>query len=479
MKITVISTSKEVDKFTESDLNEAKVFSGKNAGICYMKDDYFNSYVSDNEKALKRFGTVAGTNHHSIADHIKVEVLFEGISKMLAIVLNSLQDCAVSEKSGRYTEMRANGQLEADLYNKWRGLFKDRILELYPDIDDEILMKQLERKGYKGVSVTKGVLDVEDAQIKECLDQIKAECQVLSSVKLAQENARYILSVFTKSTTMGYTTSIRQWNYIYDWCQKYLNQFKWNGTQFEYKDDREWSVSYFEIMLYHDLSELSYFIKKNLYIEELRDPKDRCFDFLTQASGHSNHPMSKYHVVEPDFIMGDTGKVSEDDYLGVTYSVSYPASLAHVAQAERHRTLKHYMLFNASDSRYFRFYVPKCIRGTALEKQWLDDLDKVSHLVPQATQVGFIETGHVSDFILKCEERLCGRAQLEITEQTEKTAKRFIDAVDSGNASEVLKCYVDKLRNSNGEVKTKCAMLSGCKESCKWCKNGTVFTRLV
>lgn len=158
MKITVISTSKEVDKFTESDLNEAKVLSGKNAGICYMKDEYFNSYVSDNEKAFKRFGTVASTNHHSIADHVKVEVLFEGISKMLAIVLNSLQDCAVSEKSGRYTEMRANNQLEADLYNKWRGLFKDRVLELYPDIDDEILMKQLERKGYKGVSVKKGYL---------------------------------------------------------------------------------------------------------------------------------------------------------------------------------------------------------------------------------------------------------------------------------------------------------------------------------
>lgn len=479
MKMTVISTSKEVDKFTESDLNEAKVFSGKNAGICYMKDDYFNSYVSDNEKALKRFGTVASTNHHSIADHVKVEVLFEGISKMLAIVLNSLQDCAVSEKSGRYTEMRANDQLETELYNKWRGLFKDRILELYPDIDDEILMDRLAKKGYPDVLVVNGTSSNTDEKLQDCLLKLKKECQTLASFKLAQENARYILSVFTRSTTMGYTTSLRQWNYIYDWCQKYLNQFKWNGTQFEYKDDREWSVSYFEIMLYHDLSELSCFIKKNLYVEELRDPKDRCFDFLTQKSGHFNHPMSKYHVVEPDFIMGDTGNISEDDHLGVVYSVSYSASLAHVAQAERHRTLKHYMLFNASDSSYFRFYIPKCIRGTALEKQWLDDLDKVSHLVPQATQVGFIETGHISDFILKCEERLCGRAQLEITEQTEKTAKRFIDAVDSGNASEVLKCYIDKLRDSNGKVKTKCAMLGGCKEPCKWCKNGIVFTRLV
>ena len=478
MKMTVISTSKEVDKFTESDLNEAKVFSGKNAGICYMKDEYFNSYVSDNEKAFKRFGTVASTNHHSIADHVKVEVLFEGISKMLAIVLNSLQDCSVSEKSGRYTEMRANDQLETELYNKWRGLFKDRVLELYPDIDDEILMKQLERKGYKGVSVTKGVLDVEDAQIKECLDQIKAECQVLSSVKLAQENARYILSVFTRSTTMGYKTSIRQWNYIYDWCQKYLNRFEWGDLTLEYKGVKM-PASHFEYMLYMDLSKLAEFIKENLYVEELRDPKDRCFEFLTDLSGQVGHPMSKYYVVEPDFIMGDLDKESEDDHLGVVYSVSYSASLAHIAQAERHRTLKHYMKFNPIGGEYLTFYVPKCIRGTNLERQWLHDLGKVAYNIPQATQVGFIETGHISDFILKCEERLCGRAQLEITEQTEKTAKRFIDAVDSGNASEVLKCYIDKLRDSNGEVKTKCGMLGGCKEPCKWCKNGIVFTRLV
>ena len=40
--------------------------------------------------------------------------------------------------------------------------------------------------------------------------------------------------------------------------------------------------------------------------------------------------------------------------------------------------------------------------------------------------VGIIETGHISDFILKCKERLCGRAQLEIMEQIEKTANRFI-----------------------------------------------------
>lgn len=233
------------------------------------------------------------------------------------------------------------------------------------------------------------------------------------------------------------------------------------------------SASYFETELYKDFVELSNFIKENLYVDELRDTKNRCFEFLTQLSGDDNHPMSKYHVIEADANMGrDESRTSEDDYLGVTYSVSYPASFVHIAQAERHRTLKYFMQFNPNCS-VTEYLVPKCIRGTDLEKEWLEDLNSVKDLVPQATMVGIIETGHVADFLLKCEERLCGRAQLEIMEQTEKTAYRFAKEVE-GNTSGVLKDYVDKFW-----LNTKCQMLGDCKEPCRWIRGKKVFTRLV
>lgn len=132
MKATVIGLTKEVNSMSKIDLEDEKVFSGKNAGICYQKDGYFNMSVSDPVKAGKRFQRVAGTSHHSISDHAKVEVLFENCSKMLAILLNSLQDYATSEKSGRYTVMTGNSEKETKLYDKWRFL-ELSVLNAYVD----------------------------------------------------------------------------------------------------------------------------------------------------------------------------------------------------------------------------------------------------------------------------------------------------------------------------------------------------------
>ena len=488
MKLTVIGLTKEVDSMSNEDLEREKIFSGKNAGICYLVDSYFNSAVSDDEKAKKRFPDVAGLNHHSIADHAKVEVLFEGVSKMLAIVLNSVQDYATSEKSGRFTVMTGNSSREVELYNKWRLLFKKRILALYPDIDDEVLTKKMAELGHADVIIQNGELtnnsmaNFDDVH-KSCLRDIKSNCVTLPSVKLAQENARYVLSVFTKSTTMGYTTSLRQWNYIYDWCIKYMNQYEEQTYPLDAPDSTVGlvrksdgaSASYFETELYKDFAELSRFIKENLYVEELRDNKDRCFEFLTDLSGDEDHPMSKYRVIDTEL---DERQYSEDDCLDTTYSVSYLASFVHIAQAERHRTLKYFMQFNPRCS-FPEFFVPHCIRGTALEADWVNDLESIKDLVPQATMVDIIETGHISDFILKCKERLCGRAQLEIMEQTKKTAERFIDEAENGDSNSTFISYVKKIELDSSNIKTKCQLVGACKECCRWIKDNNVFTRLV
>lgn len=401
MEFTVLSVSNELNPKDKIDLEILKTFSGKNAGICYMGEKYFNSAVTDTEKALKRFEGTMKTGHHSVSDHIQIEVLFEGISKVLAILLNSLQYYSTSEKSGRYTVMTGNSKLETDLYEKWLIIFKEAIAVHSQGIDDKTL------------------------------------------TKMAQENARYILSVFTRSTTMGYTTSLRQWNYIYDWCQLYLNQFTLCKKTLIHKDTKV-KATYFEEELYKDLTELSKFIYNNLYVDGLRDTKGRNFSFFFDKYAES-------------YVM------NKDDIIGDSYTVSYKASFVHIAQAQRHRTLKYFAQLSSINEP--EFFIPPVISNTKYETEWLKDLDKVKHLIPQATLLNIIETGHISDFVLKCKERLCGRAQLEVMLQTKKTAEKFINNLD--NFSNFGQGYVEELLGRNG-INRKCDLLGSCKEPCKF-----------
>jgi thymidylate synthase ThyX len=481
MNFTVTGLTVEQEGITKEQLEASKIFSGKNAGICYMGDSYFDSAVTDPDKALKRFISTANNAHHSIADHVRVEVLFEGISKMLAIILNSLQDYATSEKSGRYTVMTGNSERETQLYDKWLKLFKKRIIELEPNIDDEMLTKQMAKKGHDDVIIENGQLangnmSDDDEVHKSVLFDLKHTLTTLPSTKMAQENASYVLSVFTYSTTMGYSTSLRQWNYIYDWCIKYMNQYDVvDENKVVYKSSNS-QVTYFEEKLYFDFSALSNFIHENLYIEELRDTKDRCFEFLTNYSGNNNHPMALYNFseFEPNGYTNEfdytEDATSPDDKLDLTYNVAYTASFVHIAQAERHRTLKYFMVENFS-SKLSDFFVPPMIKNTDLESEWLQDLKSVEDLIPQARKIGIVETGHISDFILKCEERLCGRAQWEIMHQTKLTAKRFIKAAEDSE-NRAFCAYVEKLHKS-GVVKTKCQLI-GCKEGCRYGASGAL-----
>ena len=507
MNFTVIGLTVETDGITKEQLENAKLFSGKNTGICYMGDSYFDSAVTDPVKATKRFVNTCKNGHHSIADHVRIEVLLEGSSKMLAIILNSLQDYATSEKSGRYTIMTGNSERETVLYDKWKEIYHNRILELYPTYDDEMLLKKFESKYPRsGYTVIRGRLKELEAVLEASKDKeandyyrdVLKNDKTLPSWKMAQENARYVLSVFTYSTTFGYSTSLRQWNYIYDWCQKYLTQYvpkhdedflKWYNsggkegkcTILSKKTNTE--ASYFETRLYFDFLKLSNFIYDNLYVKELRDNKDRCFEFLTQLSGVEDHAMKGYDLscYEPDGYTGDYNYEAEtrskDDYYGLVYNTSYTASFVQIAQAERHRTLKYFMFFNPNSNKQ-EFFVPPMLIDTDYVDEWLQDLESVKDLVPQATKVCIIETGHIADFILKCKERLCGRAQLEIMQQTAITAKRFIEDVDTGViTNKACINYVEQLRGKTGSVTTKCNMLN-CKEPCVW-GSKDALTRLI
>lgn len=382
------------------DLEQLKTLSGKVAGICYGQGEYFNTYITDPEKANKRFRVVAKTGHHSIADHANVTILFEGIPKMVAMVLNSLQVYATSERSGRYTEMSGSDERELTLYTKWKKIFQSLIAHQYPAFDEKTVEK------------------------------------------LSMENARYFLSVFTP-TTMAYTTSLRQWNYILDWCEDYMKL--------------ELNPTYFNFKLYEGIRELSEKLRGLVYVEELRDLKKRHFGFLP------------VQTVGEDATISGMGGVFMD-----MYRVEYSISFAGLGQAQRHRTLRYQLIFDGDTK--FSFYKPYLLQSYEdISEEWERDMLSIFDLIPQATLVQVSESGHVGDFLLKCQERICSRAQLEIAQNTTDTLRRLyhyrnsfmVDADDweHDSFSQGIAKELDRYITRRG-VNPKCVVLGGCAEPC-------------
>ena len=158
MRLHILQVSSE--NVDDGYIPKMEIFSGKAAGVCYLKGNYFTSNASVPDKAAARFDMIIPTGHHSIADHSYITILFEDIPKMTAMVLNSVGLYNTSEKSGRYTVMSSEEQalsINESLYYKWKEKFK----ELITKYDNNLAEK---------------------------------EPKLLE--KLSMENARYVLSMF-------------------------------------------------------------------------------------------------------------------------------------------------------------------------------------------------------------------------------------------------------------------------------------------
>lgn len=450
MDLRIAGFTKMADKITHEDMEQLKTHCGKNAGISQCRETFVNEQVADPGKARKRFDTTMKRRHYSIADHAQVEVVFEKASRMMAMIMNSLQYNATTEKSGRYTKMKGDDEPQQALYDKWNAIFKKRVLELYPDYNDKFVNMQLKKRGFEE-TVKNGRLESQnkDTELHKALEEIYAMASLPVNTR-SQENARYVLSIFTKSTAFGYTTSLAQWNYIYDWCNKYLEQFfKRDG---EYWKKAKWGIipaTEFEKNIAHDLSELAAFIRENLYVDDLRDHKLRCFDILNELTDE-NHPMQLF----------DPGK---DNRIGFSYTQSYEGSFILLSHLHRHRTIKYWMQFDEEAG----FYVPKPIKGTKYEQEWLDDLEKVRHLYPQGMLINIIEAGTLDTFAQKTSERFCGCAMSETMENVKAVAEKFVHWAKSGEASEMEKKYIEKFYDfENDRFKTKAEITDGCVEGC-------------
>lgn len=353
MKISIEATTHEgyIPPQVEFD-----ILSGHAAGVCYMPDNFEALLNEPIEKTFNRTKRTKANQHHSVFGHPHITLYLEDIPKGLAMILNNEGAYNTSEKSARYTKMilKENEQM---LYNKWLDIFKNLIRDMYQQKYPQVFTEQ------------------------------KIE-------KLAQENARYLISVFTP-TSMVYTVSYQQLNYLTKMlANEYINP---NSNAFitalkpaiyDFLDFMRFKCPYFDIDIANGV-----------------DNKNRKLSLIGS-------------MIEPE------------QYFGDVYSVTYAGTFAQLAQAQRHRTIDYnFTLFDEP-----KFYVPPIIRQSEdLTREWINDCEKQTSVFPQGLLIKINEFGRLDWFIQKMKERKCTYAQLEIAQQTDLILKKYVEELRAKN----------------------------------------------
>jgi len=336
------------------DLHFNRIVAGLMGSTCYMKDTFEQLQNKGIRNILAIASVVEQNGHHSTFGHSHVTLQITGIPKALAMVLNNESEYCTSEKSARYTVMTDVEPTQSALYDKWKEIFVEEISKRYGDC--------------------RPFFDAKGTKVE----------------KLAQENARYMLSVFTP-TNMIYTTSFRQLDYVTHWLENEIANPKSNS---------------FYMPIKKDMQEFVDFVRENgLYSDFLEDHKGRKLSLFGRG-------------------------ILRDHFSSSDYSVGYAISLAGLAQEHRHRRLDYHIdeyLFENSNP---VFFVPPILKSSSnLVGIWKEDIAKVSECIPQGRLAPVIETGNAADFLLKADERVCAQAQWEIMDKTRQMAKRFSNAL--------------------------------------------------
>lgn len=442
MKLTVIGRSINKTEIKDEELSnnlfnaknlrkDLTIMAGKAAGICYMPDDYLSNGIQDEEKALKRAEMNAVSGHYSTYEHGHINFMIE-CDKMMCIILNSVGLYSTSEKSSRYTAMTPETILEKGLYKKWEDIFTELISVYHKDYNE----KQTE--------------------------------------KLAMENARYMISVFTP-TVMEYTIPFNRAILMSGWLDEMADTIT---KGIEYRFPNIISNLTFYKRISSECKEMAAQFRLALGMNKdepiLEDHKKIGIELFSILSAYYKLDGICNVFTDPQILQSYEECIPmKATYYGDSYTSNYYESIAAFAQAERHRTI-HYSI---DLPKKLDCYVPKIIRGSRYEVEWRNDFNQLieNGTLPQGTLVKVCEQGRFEDFVLKCKERLCSRAQLEIMEVTRDQVAQFAShKVNLGLTN--IRLLEDMIELKPGEnpnslssiiVKSKCRYKNYiCKEPC-------------
>lgn len=363
--------------------DEAIILSGKAAGICYMPDDYLSNGIQNEVTAKKRAAGNTKSGHYSVFEHAHFSFVIE-TSKAMAMVLNSTKLYSTSEKSGRYTSMNPETEIEKKYYEKWRekltGIIKDTYGDSYTDKEAH---------------------------------------------KLALENARYFLSVFTP-TVMMFTIPFNRVILLCEWLDKLSAIIEKSKDDCEICKKDKTNYNYYS-RISKEAIELATAFRESLNLSKeepiLVDHKDIGINFYKYRSISSKKEFTKSvlninHIDKLKLIQRENWIMDD------MYSTIMPYSFACLAQEQRHRTLD-YEIYTISEG---LFYTPSILQNEEDKNEWKKDMNDMynnSDVVCQGTLLWVNEKGSFENFYLKCKERVCMRAQKEIMDITVNQIKFF------------------------------------------------------
>jgi len=392
MNIKLLRTNGTINLNSEEFLNLSKEEQGKRViddlltfdahllGKCYTPNTYAE-IIKESEKTTNgRKNFCLDKQHHSGFEHSVLTFEMDKVPKIIFMLLNNENLYVTSEQSARYTsfENAAETARERELYVKWQRIFEKRIREEYDMFTDKEI------------------------------------------TKLAQENARYMISVFVPSSMM-HTVNLRQLNYEIRYLEEFLKG-KWvlNKTEEAFYNKITPSLKEF-------LKEISYYRVEGL------EPKEIC----------------ELSFFKP--------WLEKDNVYSDVYAFTYELSFAAHAQNHRHRTIRYRAFIPNTPN----FYMPAILYGTAYESEWMQDIQSVETEFPQGMKIMVREQGTAEEFVLKCYERFCGKAQLEIMQVTNRNLRKYIH----NSENYVRNMLLENTSNCDARCKFKGYK---CKDACKF-----------
>lgn len=395
------------------DKKNALIDAGVKAAVCFKDGDITPDMIraqESDERLLERGLNTVLSDHTSPSEQPTVMLEIVGIPKILCMVLNNEHQYTADERSLRYTLVKESeyiSEQEVTLYNKWLEKFINILSKEYYSFF---------------LQHNKGTTD--EITIKRANSAIK---------KIAQENARYMVSMFVP-TTLTYSVPFAQINklcvYMNDIVQDPHNEF--------------------ECLL------VPYFKE---FIQKLKDLDV----ILTEHDAHILCP--KLNVPDTDNFLYKNNKhialsifaernkfsgIKLANEFGVSFSYNMDISAASLAQFHRHRTVNFEMLAPTTEENLF--YIPKLLDGKDdLIHEWLVDINSVNKYYPSGKLLHVNANGplkHLVNYVGK--ERACDRAFLETEDMfTNQMLPEIYEGLLSSGKQELaeeLKPYVLKLR---------------------------------
>ena len=394
------------------DLKEALKVTGVKAAVCFKDGDITPQMIREtesDEQLIKRGINTILSDHTSPSEQVSVSLEITGIPKILCMILNNEHEYAADERSLRYTPIVASNYIsdkEITLYDKWFDIFTNILTTEYYDF----FWKFNQGK-------------TEEATKKKTYNAIK---------RIAQENARYMTSVFIP-TTLTYTVPLAQINKICLYMQKIiakpLNEFE------------ELLIPYFKEFI-AKLKDLDVVIT-NQKIAELGIVNVPCND---DHFYHNNKNIDLSLFAERNKFSG----INLPDCYDSAFSYNTQISLACFAQFHRHRTIDFEML--TPNKNEYQFYTPLLLSGKKdLEDDWYYDMLSVNNLYPQGKMVQTNINGSLRNLVHYVgKERACDRAFTEtqdmFTNQMLPDIYAGLLATEKLELAQALEPYINRLR---------------------------------